>query len=512
MITVTDKRYLIINDDDREEEFYIKYKNLIKYKNYIYYCNNADIAFEKISSRNFSGFDKIILDIKIDWGIPEKYESELNNYLMLDKMEEEGINKGFIIFMYLVARGFPIHRIAFLSAYIREEDDTLEVKKKILNKMAKWKKRCPEYDKELVDCIEELPDDLQTTIKRNLEFEEHKKGVWAYTNIKEILEQEIESVEGVKYSQSNDEFVGGIIESNEGFFRRIDGTGLRVKNKINKKNADLLQKMIEEEACEELRRFYQLRYEILNVCEEIKKNRLQLKLNKCYTEIYFQELFQAIQEEITIFGERNSCKEVCFNVVKRLVAFMETMKSGEIKDKTDVSSYAMKMLLKNTRNWMAHERIKGFNSQISIQFCEIVFLVTIRLLYGENQDIADFIQEVHNYNRQKNPETKDLCRRTWRDINQQVGNTKDAYTYIIDLDTLYYNFSHMRNRNNITLKLIDLVKLFILCLHYPSLASADGDCYKISFHDADENDREDYMVYLEKMAFEMIEKEESICD
>lgn len=495
------RRILIINDDDTEAQFYKKYDNLQKYQDMISYCNDPIKAFEYITSKNFYGFDKIILDIKIEWEVPEKYMPQLNEYI--DVKALNNANKGFLMFMYLVARGYPINRIAFLSAYIKEKDEELEEKTKILEAIKTWKKRDTEQDSWLMQNMDQVPS-LKGRIIRILKNNSYK-GIKAYEEIKKILIQDIDTG-SFQNSQSG---IREEMENTESFFGLLSQTGLIVQNQINKKDKEKLEEWIEKEKTEDHRNYYMFRNMVLNVCEyfmaespDIYNDFKSSDFKKNYPPDYFEELMKTIQHQFSAFKENEDIERIAENTVGNLVAFWEglsrtpiTYTNPSIKD---INHYALTMLLKNTRNWHAHGRLK----QIGIAFCEFIFLSSVRVIYGDNETLADYIERDLHLNTIPIDVNQEFYKKIWKDVNNKtIGTSKcKANTYIISIDDLYYKYSHEDARKNITLTICDLYEMFLLCIHFPNVVTSDIENFRIVFHEIDYTKQERYMLFLENFA------------
>lgn len=499
------RRILIINDDDTEEQFYKKYDNLQKYKDMISYCNDPIKAFEYITSKYFYGFDKIILDIKIEWEVPEKYIPQLNEYV--DVKALNNANKGFLMFMYLVARGYPINRIAFLSAYIKEKDEELEEKTRILEEIKTWKKRAAEQDSWLMQNMDQIPS-LKGRIIRILKNNSYR-GIKAYEEIKKILIQDIDTG-SFQDSQSG---IREEMEDTESFFGLLSQTGLIVKNQINKKDKDKLEEWIEKEKTEDHKNYYMFRNMVLNVCEyvmnkspNIYKDIKNVNLKNNYPPDYFEELMKKIQHQISAFKEDEDMEKIAESTVGNLVAFGESISKTPITytnpPKEDINHHALTMLLKNTRNWYAHGRLK----KIGIAFCEFIFLSSVRIIYGDDETLSDYIERDLHLNTMPIDVNQEFYKKIWKDINEQTTNTSQckAAAYIINIDDLYYKYSHEDARKNITLTICDLYEMFLLCIHFPYVTTSDigNDSFQIVFYEINYAKQERYMLFLEKIAIE----------
>lgn len=423
---------------------------------------------------------------------------------------------GFLIFMYLVTRGFPIKRIAFLSAYINECDSEYAQKVELLNKLSqqeKWKKRTAHNDKELRQYATHIPS-LEKKIIRILESEKIK-GIVAYEKVCSILKHDTETTQGTVCDTEIDE----TLQKNERYFNLLEQTGIKVDQKINKSEEDKLIKWILSETSEELGNFYALRYEILNICDSVKnlepliyeiyKNNNDFKKN--YPKNYFENLIEKIKYEVCVFGEDKDIILVCETILNNMVAFWENLDKTYIKGsssgenpsdkdflKDEITNHAMTMVLKNTRNWYAHGRIQG----VDIEFCEFIFLLSIRIIYGPNADVAEYVHILHDYEEEiENQNIK--YRSIWEKINEKIiaHGSLHTNTYTINLTDLYYKYSHEKVRSKIQLTKIDLIEMFILCLHFPSLKKLEASqSFEVEFRSIDYTTQELYIVELERMA------------
>ena len=504
------KRILIINDDDTEEQFYKKYDTLQMHQDMISYCNNPTQAFEYLISENFYGFDKIILDIKIEWEVPEKYIPKLNEHV--DVKVLTNANKGFLMFMYLVARGYPINRIAFLSAYIKERDDELEEKTRILEEITTWKKRDEEQDSRLIQNLNKIPS-LKGKIIRILKNNSYNKGIKAYTEIKKILLQDTLSFQDFHAKISEEE------ESTETFFDLLSQTGLIVKNKINKKDKDKLKAWIENEKTEELRNYYRFRNRVLNICEFVMNQRPHIynsikSLEKKYPQTYFEELIKKLQYQISAFKEDEDIEQIAENTVSSLVAFWEDTSKGAIAytdsslSMEDINHHALTMLLKSTRNWHAHGRLKT----IGITFCEFIFLSSVRIIYGNIETLTDYIEKDLNLNGVHLKDANSTYyKKIWKNVNKKIIDTKknDVNTYIISIDYLYSKYAGELRQTEIQLTICDLYEMFLLFLHFSNVVTSDteNESFQIAFHEIDYTKQERYMSFLERFAMDQLEQQ-----
>ena len=495
------KRILIINDDDKEDIFFEKYKILREYRNIIYYCNNPQEAFEIITEDNFSGFDKIILDIKIDWKIPNKYKDNLNKYVEVEELSK--VNMGFMFFMYLISRGYPIGRIAFLSAYIKEQDTELKKKQELLNKVNGFKIRNQEQDELIIKYLDDVPS-IKNRVRQCLENKE-QKGVKAYKVIKKILKDDIGAESARILPENNKD-----IENNEQFFSLLEKTGLKVGCRINKKDSIVLKKWIISEP-DELKKFYEFRNEMLNICEVLKKEE-ELNIYKLYNDgnfkknypkEYFDNLILKVQYEIFELAEERKIESIIRNVVNSFIAFWESLDKKYIEinaDVTGLNNHAITMVLKNTRNWYAHGRVK----KVDLDFCKFIFYLSIRVIYGDKKDIEKYIYDVEKVDEFNVLNDEELYREVWFKINNKIIDVKNlkTNTYTLNVVDLYYKYSLDKARKHIFLDLVDLYEMFILSLHYPYINKTSDCKYEVLFNCINYKEQEKYMKFLEKMALD----------
>ena len=499
------KRVLIINDDDTEEAFLGKYQKLEKYRNVICYCSQPQVAFELITTENFGGFDKIILDIKIDWTIPDEYKKKITEFIDIDAMNQ--VNMGFILFMYLISRGYSIKRIAFLSAYIKEKDDEYTEKLELIKKISKYKKRNREQDEWIIKYVDKIPS-LKNRIIRIIDSDRYK-GVKAYNEIRRILNDDTASIEKSVLLDN-----GAEIENNEQFFQLLEKTGLKVEQKINKRDAAILEKWIISENTEELKEFYEFRCEVLNICESMKKlepdiyklYKAQKDFKKNYPPKYFEELMSKLQYEFFIFGEDKNIEIVVGNIINNIIAFWESLDKKYIDEaaaEEEISNHAITMVLKHTRNWYAHGRIES----LDIGFCKFIFYLSIRLIYGRNKELDDYIETIYTLDDFEIFHNEDVYTKIWKEINEKVvvSKTLRMNTYTLNLVDLYYKYSNDKARKEIKLEIYDLFKMFILCLHFPFISNLKDDKYEIQFNKINYEKQEKYIIFLEKMAIKRLD-------
>lgn len=510
MMEIKYKRVLIINDDDTEADFFNTYKNLQPCKSMVSYCNDPVSAFAYITSDDFGGFDKIILDIRMEWTVPEEYIHKVNE--CIDAKAMGNTNMGFLIFMYLISRGYPINRIAFLSAYITEEDDEYEEKNRILHMIETWKKRDAEKDEEIRRHADKVP----SIRKRILNILDNKNylEMKAYKEIKKLLMQDIGSLHESRPSRN-----GEVENNNEDFFRLLTATGLKVENKIHKKDGDKLAEWIEREKSDELRAYYEFRNMAFNICEYTKggepviyglcKDSEKKRFKQRYPESYFKDLMQTIQYDISAFREDKDIERIAENMIGSLTAFWEGLDKRIIKagaSQPQINEHALTMVLKHIRNWHAHGRIEKYG----IKFCRFIFLISVRVIYDRIEDMETYVEKELKLENVRIDADEEYYRKIWKDINDRITSTKGSRTNTctVDIADLYYKYSHDKARDEITLSISDLYEMFILCLHFPDVFLSDDQygTLRIAFHEIDYNNQERYMIFLEKMAMDGLGK------
>ena len=517
------KRVLVINDDQDENQFFGKYKKLEEYREMILYCNDAESAFLHITSDDFLGCDKIILDIKIDWMIPEVYKEKIRIHIDMEIMEKR--NKGFLIFMYLIARGYPISRIAFLSSYIPETDSDYEEKKKLLEEMKGWKKRTAEYDERLQECIKKIPSLESAIVEGFREIGDNKKTVEHYKKILKLLDENTKREE-VKGEVNLDEQIKN--DTNE-FFELLSQTGLRITNKISKADEDRLKNWIKEEKDDKWNRYYKFRNIVLNICKSIENSeKKDIKIysiygsNKTFEENYpkeyFTSLIKKVEYEILSINEERDIEKTIENVVNDLVAYWESLDKTYIDGKLEhydeetnrnsINNHALTMVLKHTRNWYTHGRIKN----LDVGFCEFIFLVSITVIYGMDETLTKYLANELNIKENTCKNDNALYKRIWKDVNDKVISVKKlkTSTYTVNLVDLYFRYSNEKanqyvksDDQRICLTIDDLYNMFILCLHYPTIQiQKEEDNIILSFHSIDYDKQEASVILLENIAIQ----------
>lgn len=510
------KRILIVNDDKNEEDFFKEYTSLETYRAIVRYCQDPVSAFECITLDGFGGCDKIILDIKLDWDIPEKYIDKINEYINVGEMKKQRVNNGFLIFMYLVSRGYPIDRIAFLSSYIIPEDSEFEKKEELLEMVEGFKKRDKAQDEKLVKKAGEVPS-LSGRITSILGSPKYE-GREAYEEIKKTLRKNMESSNKDQVS-TNEE-----LKNNEQFFGLLRTTGLRVRKKIDKGSVEKDKEVEEWIKSGEWESYYNFRNMVLNICEYVKDKTPAIydlyKPTRYYTsfkqnypkDCYFQALISKIKYEVLACKGETDTNRIMENIVSDLVSFWESLDKKYIDAEVtegDINNHALTMVLKHTRNWYAHGRIE----KLGIRFCKFIFLVSIRVIYG--QVIAAEVLENYIGGKWELRNEKKLYKNMWKEINKSIIGEKKlkTNTCTINVADLYYKYSNEKARLNITLTTEDLYKMFILCLHFPDISIADTndgeDNCRIVFNEIDYDKQEPYMIFLEKIAIDNLSAAES---
>ena len=82
---------------------------------------SMDEAIEEISGPHLYDYDTIVLDIDFENGIydPQKVIERLSDYIYLDQGQRNNqfiiCNGGYLLYLYLLKRGYPSDQIAFLT-------------------------------------------------------------------------------------------------------------------------------------------------------------------------------------------------------------------------------------------------------------------------------------------------------------------------------------------------------------------------------------------------------------
>jgi hypothetical protein len=139
-------------------------------------------------------------------------------------------------------------------------------------------------------------------------------------------------------------------------------------------------------------------------------------------------------------------------------------------------------------------------------------------LYGEDSDTCKKIVSQYPFSSDitKIDIAYDENEKSYKDIWKRVNETviknrktlkKYTYTYTVALNDMYASYSDKNGRGKIDLDVLDIVEMFILCLHYPSISIENGnvDNIRINFHKIDYSKQGEYMKIMEKMALYYIE-------
>ncbi|MCM0650121.1 hypothetical protein NBE98_17270 [Clostridium swellfunianum] len=112
-------KYLCVDDDIRDKQLYCETYNLEPER--VLYADTLNKALDIIDN-NFGEFDAAILDINIAIE-NDDYLDKLKGIVTQERLKNgSSTDGGFYIYLKLLDKGFPNNRIAFLSAYINEDD------------------------------------------------------------------------------------------------------------------------------------------------------------------------------------------------------------------------------------------------------------------------------------------------------------------------------------------------------------------------------------------------------
>ncbi len=464
-----------------------------------------------------------------------------------DSMEAE--YGGFILFMYLLARGFPINRIAFLSAYITEEDSERTEKQQVLEFLEGQKYRKAETDEALKKRMEKVPSQ-KAEMLRILENPKYgTRDLKPYREIRKLLERDLDQIRiGNGQKEGMEE-----VESAKAFFSKIQNTGLIVENKIHKGNAGKLFNWLQEE--EELEAYYTFRSAALNICDRLigfyggldeKKNRIQDEIRRMeagpaeagqedwmrklvlnhsrqeeldkmktmgiyhyvgrylmsdflerYPPQYFVDLLATIKNMLVLKVDSEEIKEISNHVVNTLVSYWEGVsvekkyQSLSGKEMHRINEFSACVVLKLVRNWKMHNLIKN----VDFSFMYFIFSLSVRLLGYGNEEWPSIIAELLAV---KLPGTdQDMCseisaKDLFVEMNRKMNKDREGKTFVQNIYKLYDEFGRDPLRSSIPIE--DIYELFYLCLHFPYIEDEE-----VKFAGEDCTGRDELSKKLERM-------------
>lgn len=544
------KRVLVVNDDGTKEEFVRKYKGMELWDKDIVYCQSINEALRYLESENRFCCDKILLDIKISWSAEEIYREKVARLVDVDSMETE--YGGFILFMYLLARGFPINRIAFLSAYITEEDSERTEKEQVLEFLGNQKFRKAKTDEALKKRLEKVPSQ-KAEMLRILENPQYgPRDLRPYQEIRKLLEKDL-----AQFKMENGQKEGlDEIDSAKDFFAKIKNTGLIVENKINKGNAGKLFNWLQDE--EELEAYYTFRSAAFNICDELigfyvgldkKKNQIQDEIRRMesytkdgqedwmrklvlndekqeeldemkstgiyqyvgnpllpdflerYPPQYFAGMLATIKNMLVLNVDSEEIKDISNNVVNNLISYWEGVcidkkyQSLKGKDKRRINDFAACVVLKLTRNWKMHNLI----GSVDFSSMYFIFSLSARLLGYGNREWEFISSELMAV--KLSGTGKDMCseihaKDLFVEMNKKMSKDREGETFVQNLYKLYEEFGRdPLKKTSITIK--DIYELFYLCLHFPYIE--DGE---VRFVEEGCNEKDELSRKLERIAMQ----------
>lgn len=514
------KRILIVNDDNAKEEFLKKYKGINKWEDDILYCQNITQTLEYLIENEHFGFDKILLDIKIKWEVEEKkYLDEIKKFVDVDSMEKD--YGGFILFMYLLAKGFPINRIAFLSAYIIEEDPEKEKKEEIIKYLQEQGRRTSKTDDDLRELINQVPSQKENMLQL-LESSKYKqRELTPYEEIRKLLEHDLKQETNLKKDSEKTD-----TETARGFFNKISSTGLIMKNRINKGNTDKLLTWLQNNEEEELESYYAFRNVALNICDELikyylelknKKEELEKEINesssvqeedwkeklinensrkeklarmkkegiyyyggnnqqaydilKKYPPQYFIDILNTVKNMLDLnISNKNDIDKISNNIVNNLISYWEGMDDqssyqNHQKSKLKyINEFSTAMVLKFTRNWKMHNLIKD----IDFSFMRFIFFLSATSLGHGKTEIQENLPELVDISA-INGENQEI---SMEEIFESMNKKLNKKTYALKISQLYGEYGRDAG-TKLQISKNDIYKLFWLCLHFPYIEGCE---------------------------------------
>lgn len=530
------KRVLVVNDDNTKEDFINKYKGLDKWEEDIIYCQSINDALRYLEDGQRFCCDKVLLDIKITWDAEKKYAEKVASLVDVDSLEKE--YGGFILFMYLIAKGFPINRIAFLSAYLSEEDSEKKEKEQILSFLKKQNFRGKETDNKLRKLIGQVPSQ-KAEMLRILEKPGYRpRDLKPYEEITKLLEKDLEQLTN---PGSQNAYSGEMTIARE-FFEKIAKTGLIVKNKISKANGDKFLSWIRNETEPELESYYAFRAVALNICDVLiefyselesknsekieaistihihqegwKKVLVLDKLKKAesgkmkekgiyylarnnqhasdilqkYPPQYFAELLSTVKNMLGLNVSIESMHEISNNVVNNLISYWEGFNEID-QNINSLNIFSATMVLKFTRNWKMHNLIQN----VDISFMYFIFSISVFLLGHDHEKKEEMLSwlsalELPGLSNKEGHEIQ--AEEKFVEINEKLRKEK----YVLSLSKLYGEYGrYPETKLNISVR--DIYELFYLCLHFPYIEDNE-----VRFVKNDCEKKDDFLKKLEQIA------------
>lgn len=511
------ERILIVNDDDKWETFLVKYGIEGELKEEIVYCESIAEALECVMDQEKFYCDKILLDIKMQWSGEGRYDEEIRKYIDLEMMKREHEKYGgFILFMYLLARGFPIDRIAFLSAYIMP-DDSKEKQKQAILKFIKneGQRRTKATDTKIIEMSRKIP-----LLEKHIEMlfsQFPQKGRKVYEEIQRVLEEDLGRGDGqpiadkepitdrnttepdMTEKNSQDKAAAG------DFLEKIAKVGLNIK-KIAKEsggkgNRDLKQWFdgLDEP---QINRYYKFRATALNICDRMivyyagleqeiaEKETYNLVKTKGiyrytkqvrdvlekYPPRYFVGMLENVKNALVINADEKKLSEICNHVVDNLIGYWEAFMACYSEEREEWQKSSATMVMKFTRNWKMHNLIK---KDIDIHFMCFVFLVSVRLMMEENEELK-FLEkriiqcfDLEQVSKKQTVSAKEV----FIELNEKLNKKP----YEINLYRLFDAYGkNDSSKQKITKK--DIYKIFYMTLHCPRIeVSSDDSELKLVF-------------------------------
>lgn len=471
------RRLLVVNDDDSREDFIRKYRGMEKWEEELFYYRNINDALRRLEKDGLFCCDKILLDIRIEWNAQGACAEDVERLVDVEKAGRA--YGGFILYMYLLARGFPMDRIAFLSAYVTEEDSQREAKQAICEFLKECKIRNVKSDERLREMAEQALSQ-KANILRTLEAwsePSRRRNLAPYRTIQNLLEKDLETGE-VRPSSS-----GEAKETARSFFDKIGSTGLIVRNKIHKGDMEKLMHFIENEPAEELGRYYQFRAAALNICDrqiayyeglgeekdagiyQYADKSQRTELFRKYPPRYFAGVLSGVQNTLDLKTDSAGVQRISSRVVDLLISFWEGIRETRDQEEARINEFTVALTLKFTRNWRLHHLIE----HPDVDFMIFIFALSAFALGYQGEELQILLDGQIELRAGQEPEGSG--REAWAEqLLVRVNKALNKSVYVLSLTDLYGEYG----RNSGTRKQIqtaDLYELFWLCLHFPYIAA-----------------------------------------
>ena len=516
-------------DSEDQEDKKEQWEKYFAIEDTILFTNLEDVLVFLDNYENKAKFDIILLDIRFPVLSGESgrekeeiYKIYFSSFItreIFDKYVSSEMMKdassGILLFLALIFRyGYSWDNIAFISANIDNDDlSAVTALKELVTKFKYTKKLSARdialYKTRYLDLFSEEDGYVSRRLK-----DKNNRRIASYEELISLNDAEMLSEEIIKLNtlqeKLNDAFpagdTGGLKYcSVRNQFRQI---GLRMPPAFEKPTDEsqdicwLFKEWTERKADE----ITLVKRSIHTVCTLLLENNLGnvdlfLKQRRRYndeeestiSEDTIRQYLQNIQRSTANFpdikteGNRIAYAE---NIVKTVVALWESIKKPKVDNgrRDTYYGFACYAVMKLTRNWLAHQNIKG----IDVRFAAFSFMISVKGIFDLQPMPAEAQKEIHrevkkltdmikiapiryremNVGKIMEEEYQDMCKTVQKAIPQNAVGKKEKSQMRLpqpskrDPFALFSALGHEDSRLRKSVSVNEIYKLFWMCLYF----------------------------------------------